>query len=94
MDEHIKLSLIRCNKMFNKITLHFNWLLNQMVEHILIHYILLRGVPNLIQNDWAISIIWLRYIMAKKKKENPLDFTVSINSTCHNTSSNVDVRNK
>jgi len=27
-------------------------------------------------------------------KKNPLDFTVSINSTCHNTSSNMDVRNK
>jgi len=36
-----------------------------MVEHILSLYILLRGVPNLTQTDWAISIIWLRYIMPK-----------------------------
>jgi len=46
-----------------------NWLLNQMVEHILSLYILSRGVPNLTQADWAISIIWLRYIMQKKKKK-------------------------
>jgi len=34
--------------------------------HILSHYILLRGVPNLTKTDYAISIIWLRYIMPKK----------------------------
>jgi len=35
--------------------------LNQTVEHILSHYILLRGLPNLTQTDWAISVIWLGY---------------------------------
>jgi len=54
----------------------------QTVEHILSHYILLWGVPNLTQTDWAIYHLAL--------KTNPLDFTMSINSTCHN----MDVRNK
>jgi len=45
--------------------------LNQTAKHILSHYILLRVPPNLTQTDWAISIIWFRYIMPKKKKNPP-----------------------
>jgi len=34
--------------------------------NILSYNILLRGVPKSTQTDWAMSIIWLRYIMPKK----------------------------
>jgi len=63
---------------------HFciNWLLNQTVEHILSHYILLRGVPNLPKTDCAISIIWLRYIMPKKSTRCHRQSTALVSTWC------------
>jgi len=48
---------------------------------------------------WEEYLTWLKLIEPYHLAEvcyakNTVDFTVSINSTCHNTTSNMDVRNK
>jgi len=75
-------SLLARHQPCKYISLEENWLLNQTVEHILSHYILLRGVPNLPQTDWAISIIWLRYIMPKKSTRCHRQSTALVSTWC------------